>query len=152
LRHARNVFSCTFSISRSTCFFSAYHLRSVERLARSALINEINIEVGQTWSGKKPSREEGGRAGQGTDAMGQVERGLSLIPAHIKQHVLFLHTYQKKVRSPPFASVLLGHSLSLPLLLPFSPSSYSCAGQAAGGPPVNSVPTSTGILRQHTER
>lgn len=64
---------------------------SVERLARSALLNEIYIEVGRTWSSKE-SITKGA-----TTKLDVPERGLSMIPANITQNVLFVHTYQKKV-------------------------------------------------------
>lgn len=60
-------------------------LSSVERLARSALINEISIEVGRSWGSLEASKKTAD------------SRGLSMIPANITQHVLFVHTYQKKV-------------------------------------------------------
>eukprot|EP01127_Copromyxa_protea_P005245 TRINITY_DN1516_c0_g1_i1.p1 TRINITY_DN1516_c0_g1~~TRINITY_DN1516_c0_g1_i1.p1 ORF type:complete len:247 (-),score=29.99 TRINITY_DN1516_c0_g1_i1:28-768(-) len=68
---------------RQTSLFSATVPPSVERLARSALINEIYLSIGHTWHFSK---------GQET----AEERGLSLVPANITQNVLFVHTFQKK--------------------------------------------------------
>eukprot|EP01127_Copromyxa_protea_P005248 TRINITY_DN1516_c0_g1_i4.p1 TRINITY_DN1516_c0_g1~~TRINITY_DN1516_c0_g1_i4.p1 ORF type:complete len:270 (-),score=30.61 TRINITY_DN1516_c0_g1_i4:28-837(-) len=70
---------------RQTSLFSATVPPSVERLARSALINEIYLSIGHTWHFSK---------GQET----AEERGLSLVPANITQNVLFVHTFQKKTK------------------------------------------------------
>eukprot|EP01126_Amoeba_proteus_P003618 TRINITY_DN11205_c0_g1_i3.p1 TRINITY_DN11205_c0_g1~~TRINITY_DN11205_c0_g1_i3.p1 ORF type:complete len:419 (-),score=94.36 TRINITY_DN11205_c0_g1_i3:107-1363(-) len=95
---------------RQTCLFSATVPPSVERLARSALLNEIYITVGQTW-GKEMEEATGGMASSG--GVASSCGGLSLIPPNITQNVIFVHTYQKKMkllsvlRSTPSPPVLI---------------------------------------------
>lgn len=74
------------------CAWLGSHSLSVERLARSALINEIYIEVGRTWSSQMTTNADAQAFAQNLS-----QRGLSMIPVNITQSVIFVHTYQKKV-------------------------------------------------------
>jgi len=63
---------------RQTAMFSATMPSSVERLARSALLNEIIVQIGEGTLGKRSEGE------------------LPVVPRSIAQYVVFLQTYQKK--------------------------------------------------------
>jgi superfamily II DNA/RNA helicase len=66
----RRFLSHATLVPRQTLLFSATMPSSVQRLARSAVLNPIRIHIGE----------------------------VGVTPAQIRQHVLFVHTYQKKAK------------------------------------------------------
>jgi len=75
----RNFLSKCNLCPRQTSMFSATIPPAVERLARSALLNEIIIQIGEPVLGNGKSADT-----------------VAMIPKNITQNVIFLNSYQKK--------------------------------------------------------